>query len=49
LRSWLQTAYYDFQEDPKLKETLIAFINKDMMPTMKNPADQILKLIEKKV
>ena len=48
LKGWLNNGYYDFQTDSELKETLLQFINTQMAETLKNPAQTLLSLIEKK-
>ena len=49
LKGWLNNGYYDFQSDPNLKGALLDFIDTQMAVSLKNPAQTLLSLIEKKV
>jgi hypothetical protein len=49
LKFWLTRHFYDFENDKHLVDQLNNFINKHMMATMKSPAIQLQKTLEKKV
>lgn len=49
LKDWLKNAFYDFRNDTALLGTLEKFINKEMAPTMENPANTLQSIIKKKV
>ena len=49
LKYWLTRHYEDFSGDPQLISYLKNFIETHMKPTMKVPANQLLKTLEKKV
>jgi len=48
LKTWVETYFEDF-DDQKLFKNLSDFVNKDLKTHLKNPADQVHKLIQKKV
>jgi len=49
IKNWITSYYFDFEGDPTLLKTLLQFIDDYMEPTMKVSADQLRKLIHKKL
>lgn len=48
LKQWLNTGFYDFQQDTELKKTLVDFIQNQIQPTMENAATSLTNIISKK-